>query len=375
MDNTNSCFKPPGLGMYEANAIQSGMDQMLEASSDRLSSFIHWYFWCSHIGSAIFLIAGESLISYCYIVNSELPITINHLFGWGSLVVSIVQLLTFIVGICISAWMKKYLYIEMSRNSLHLIFNVLKYAFNHKSPERRSAFTYWENGIPSRIDLGKDKYGGPFTYEQIEDVKAFFRLLLLILSLFGFHLLGDGFSYSHRVMNTFGCPSIMPFALIVANPKHVPTVVVLAGVPIIQCVRRYSSCIKFYFPSMLKTLWIGLFVSLLTQTVLVLYGFMLDQKSFDCPEFVSVSPASSSALIMKKCTLANAYVIINNTCSHFCTDPPVNSNMWVVYISIVYLVLYGISYLLVFMNSFLCSVSSRNHKIAELDLSYLLCST
>ena len=258
-----------GLGMYEANAIQSGMDQMLEASSDQLSSFIHWYFWCSHIGSAIFfygLIACESLVSNCYIVNSELPITINHLFGWGSLLVSIVQLLTFIVGICITAWMKKYLYTEMSRNSLHLIFNVLKYAFNHKSPERRSAFTYWENGIPSRIDLGKDKYGGPFTYEQIEDVKAFFRLLLLILSLFGFHLLGDGFSYSHRVMNTFGCPSIMPFLLIVANPKHVPTVVVLAGVPIIQCVRRCSSCIKFYFPSMLKRLWIGLFMHVFTYS-------------------------------------------------------------------------------------------------------------
>ena len=93
--------------------------------------------------------------------------------------------------------------------------------------------------------------------------------------------------------------------------------------------------------------------------MLVLYGFMLDQKSFECPEFVSVSPASSSALIMKKCTLANAYVITNNTCSHFCTDPPVNSNMWVVYISIVYLVLYGISYLLVFMTilEFTCAQS------------------
>ena len=29
-------------------------------------------------------------------------------------------------------------------------------------PERRSAFTYWEEDIPRRIDLGKSKYGGPF---------------------------------------------------------------------------------------------------------------------------------------------------------------------------------------------------------------------
>ena len=36
--------------MFESNAIQFGMDQMLEASSEQLSSFIHWYIIlvCSH---------------------------------------------------------------------------------------------------------------------------------------------------------------------------------------------------------------------------------------------------------------------------------------------------------------------------------------
>ena len=42
-----------GLGMFESNAIQFGMDQMLEASSEQLSSFIHWYFWCAHIGPLV----------------------------------------------------------------------------------------------------------------------------------------------------------------------------------------------------------------------------------------------------------------------------------------------------------------------------------
>ena len=69
------------------------------------------------------------------------------------------------------------------------ICEVLKYSWKHKIPELRSALTYWENDIPSRIDLGKDKYGGPFTYEEVENVKSFFRLLLLILSLFGFSVI------------------------------------------------------------------------------------------------------------------------------------------------------------------------------------------
>ena len=48
------------VSMFEANAIQFGMDQMFEASSKQLSSFIHWYFWCAHIGATgmIYLVIG-----------------------------------------------------------------------------------------------------------------------------------------------------------------------------------------------------------------------------------------------------------------------------------------------------------------------------
>ena len=41
--------------------------------------------------------------------------------------------------------------------------------------------TYWEDKIPTGMDLGKRKYGGPFNSEQVEDVKTFFHLLLLWL--------------------------------------------------------------------------------------------------------------------------------------------------------------------------------------------------
>ena len=37
--------------------------------------------------------------------------------------------------------------------------------------------------MPSRLDLGKEKYGGPFTTEQVEDVKAFLGILKLLLTL------------------------------------------------------------------------------------------------------------------------------------------------------------------------------------------------
>ena len=70
-------------------------------------------------------------------------------------------------------------------NPYKLTCNVLKFAWKHKHPVYRSALTYWENSIPSRIDLGKRKYGGPFSNEEVENVKTFLHLIWVILSLLG----------------------------------------------------------------------------------------------------------------------------------------------------------------------------------------------
>ena len=57
-----------------------------------------------------------------------------------------------------------------SGNPYKLVFKVLKFAKDHTNPIRGSNFTYYDDELPSRLDLGKEKYGGPFTTEH---VKAF----------------------------------------------------------------------------------------------------------------------------------------------------------------------------------------------------------
>ena len=130
-------------------------------------------------------------------------------------------------------WPKRYVLTgQRSRNSLKIIHKVLKYSWKHKIPERHSAFTYWENYILSQIDLGKDKYGGPFTYEQIEDVKSFLGLLLLILSLCGFQLPRDGYSLTYYIMNRSCFPSaVLLMIVMMLSPQDICFLVVLA-VPI-----------------------------------------------------------------------------------------------------------------------------------------------
>ena len=38
-----------GVGLFEANALQFGLDQLLEAPTPKLISFIHWYYWTHNV--------------------------------------------------------------------------------------------------------------------------------------------------------------------------------------------------------------------------------------------------------------------------------------------------------------------------------------
>ena len=145
---------------------------------------------------------------------------------------------------------------RINENPLKNIFLVLKYSWHHTCPENRSAFTYWEEDIPPRIDLGKNKYGGPFTNEEVENVKTFFRMLTLLLSLFGFHFTGDTFSLSQQLELQQGCPSI-PALIIVVLPFVIPTVLVLVIIPLYQT-GVIQRMLLFMRLSMMRRMWVGL---------------------------------------------------------------------------------------------------------------------
>ena len=50
-----------GLGLFQANAIQFGLDQLLEAPTPKLIAFIYWYYWAQNVGSlAFFYVVGST---------------------------------------------------------------------------------------------------------------------------------------------------------------------------------------------------------------------------------------------------------------------------------------------------------------------------
>ena len=52
-----------GLGLFQANAIQFGLDQLLEAPTPKLIAFINWYYWAQNVGSLVlFYVMASSVL-------------------------------------------------------------------------------------------------------------------------------------------------------------------------------------------------------------------------------------------------------------------------------------------------------------------------
>ena len=123
-----------GFGMYEANAIQFGMDQMLEASSRKLSSFIHWYYWSLHLGPLMIFYILLALLIYMQqqcTTNLQYPLQPNILFGWMMLPPSIIQSILIILGLCIIRKSKNVYINPVQSSPFKLIINAIKFAWKH----------------------------------------------------------------------------------------------------------------------------------------------------------------------------------------------------------------------------------------------------
>ena len=187
-----------GLAGYQANLIQLGLDQLFEAPSHYLSLFILYTIWMFNLGSVPMTAILPLLLCDTSVEDAAIDISVSIPF-----IISV-----FLILLLTISWKKRHwFYAEPGHtNPYKTVFKVIKFAKKHKYPLQRSAFTYGDNYLPSRIDFAKQRYGGPFTTEQVENVKTFLRIVVVLLAvgplftlevpasyfvfpMFGFHML------------------------------------------------------------------------------------------------------------------------------------------------------------------------------------------
>ena len=131
-----------GFEGYVANIIQFqfGLDQLQDASTTEIMSFIVWYAWTT--------LSAYFTAEFVFACQNEQQNILRNLFARISFTLALILLL------CHHHWLMKE---PVKYNPFKLVYKVLKYAIKTKQPQHRSAFSYCEDELPSRIDLGKSK--------------------------------------------------------------------------------------------------------------------------------------------------------------------------------------------------------------------------
>ena len=134
--------------------------------------FIHWLMWAYTLGSFVFLPCSVNIIN----LRDKLIRIVSF--------TPFVILLLLSLFLAFTCYSHNWFYSEPGQNNLYkTVFSVLNFARRNKCPLCHSAFTYCGEFRSSKIDFAKERYGGPFTTPQVEDVKTFLRIVMVLLAL------------------------------------------------------------------------------------------------------------------------------------------------------------------------------------------------
>ena len=223
---------------FHANTLPFITDQMIGASGAELSAAVDWYFWVATVPLAM------TSVIRCYCVNLTNTVVSVFLYTIG------IALPFSSILVC-PHWLITEPHIS---NPIKHIASVLNFARKNKYPRNRSALTYWEDTFPSRLDLGKDKYGGPFTEEGVENVKTFLMLIpLIFVSSLGGLAIHVNSQDLHMNRNNLDVQCIL------SNEDLIAALIIAFGIPFFHLILkpiffRYLHRISF---SMLKIIGLG----------------------------------------------------------------------------------------------------------------------
>ena len=242
-----------GFIAFQANIIQFGVDQLYDAASSEIKTFVMWYTWG--------IVSSRSIADTISMYASDK----------FKILASLLMCLNLTVAVSLNMIFKIVLVIEpVTRNPFKLVYDVIKYAVKNKHPRLRSAFTFCEDEKPSRIDFGKRKYGGPFTTEQVEDVKTLFRIIMAFLITSACYGFSDDQNFGGSLRTIFIKEVTHSPSYIYSNFYAIATLVLIPLNEVFvhplfyRCLPNLTTFRKFFIGGSLRFVYYGTLLALFT---------------------------------------------------------------------------------------------------------------
>ena len=140
--------------------------------------------------------------------------------------------------------------------------------------------------MPSRLDLGKEKYGGPFTTEQVEDVKVFLGILKVLLTLGPFFAVERPNSillpafYAH-ISEPHSYDSILSYPCSLSSDVLPSVVIIILLIFYTVLLRPF---VQEYVPGILKRIGLGMTLMLMPTLCFFILDIIYHKLSQNSPE-------------------------------------------------------------------------------------------
>jgi peptide/histidine transporter 3/4 len=253
------------LVAFTANAFQFGADQLIYCPSDHCNVYVYWYVWTSCAGTAF----QQFMLSLASNVTTKTASELKILFILIPICAIIILGVTLVIQRFKHHWFNWFINVVIDSSPYKLTYKVSSFAIKHKRPLQRSAFTYCDDELPTRFDLGKKKFGGPFTTEQVEDVKTFLKMLRVLLVLgpifaveiaadnqlptVAYHLAGD---FSSALLRPAKEACSITYPTMLALNGSITPLIITSIIPLYMYLLR--PFIKHHTPKMLKQIGLGI---------------------------------------------------------------------------------------------------------------------
>ena len=236
---------------FQANLLPFLLDQSVGASVKELTGVVHWWYWSREISFIL-----SVLLLFSFSGNSTG-------FWWLSLLYLLLILPCLLVLVVSQLVIKDWLVTDLLiSNPIKRIAKVINYARKNKYPRSQDEENDEDVLLPSRLDVGKNKYGGPFSEDEVEDVKTVLRLLPLLVCMTAFGFTETGVALSHHYTPT------LAYLNVVASLGDLgPSIMVVIFIPSYHS--YFLPCLYRCMPSMLR-MGAGLFLLVLAQCVYVI---------------------------------------------------------------------------------------------------------
>ena len=239
------------FSLYRTNVVPLYVEQMVESPSSEVSAVVYWHFFVMVLPSMIV----KLIIPF---VAEEK----SHLF--------ILQVTVFLSAVYILPC--SYCHINPSEcdyphsiNPVKLIYRVFQFSCSKKkrTQNARRALLHFEEQCPSCLDQAKQKYGGPFRDNDVEDVKSFLRIIPILICALA------------RTSNSLALPYVNDFFdnqfHFELTDKLLPQFIFHSTILSMILINQFivSPMFSQYIPTMLRRIGIGLLIAVISTILLI----------------------------------------------------------------------------------------------------------